>query len=218
MKANLSEYEDYVTEKITGYIGIISSIAFIFIYYHFRKMRLIIMILFFSSGITWLLYFGVTGSTIYLLIIIRCLQGIYQGGLHVAHFSYIMYFANQQNLCFYGCLTQFSMFVGLFIENLIFSFVGWKTAIIIFFIESVIFGSLIWLVPEFNVKSKAATSEYLYQRDNLRSLIIASISMLIQLLSGIGVVLNSLPKMLGNIGINISGTFQSCLFNFQSWL
>lgn len=131
-KSELTYYENYFADKITGYVGIIGSILFIFIYYHFQKMRLIISILFYCSAVTWILYLGVKENTVFLLLIIRTLQVIYQSGLHIAHFTYIMHFADQQMICFYGCLTQCSMFTGLLLENLLFSFVSWNAAAIIF--------------------------------------------------------------------------------------
>lgn len=213
-KTELTENENYFLDKITSYFGIVFSIVFIFIYYRVRKMRSIISIIFFCSAVTWLLYMAVDEDKMFILYIIKALQGIYCSGLQVAHFSYIMHFANDNMKCFYGSLTQFSMFIGLFIENLIFTFLDWKSAAIIFFVESVIFGGLIWLVPEYHVKPKSVTREYIYRKDNLKLLIISIVSMAIQLLSAIGVLLNSLSEMLEGVGLSLSGPTQSCLFDF----
>lgn len=217
-KRELSYYEDYFANKITGYVGDVFSIIFIFIYYKVGKMRLIVSVLFICNAVTWLFYLAIDENKIYILFIIKALQGIYCSGLQIAHFSYLMHFGNDSNKCFLGCLTQFSMFAGLFFENLIFALVSWKAAIFIFFAESFIFGGLIWLVPEYHIKSKSITKESIFRKENIKMVVISTISMCLQLLSGIGILLSSLSKMLGGVGLDLSGPLQSCLFDFVGGL
>lgn len=118
----LSHYEYYFGKMIIFYFGMISSIMFIFAFYRYGKVRLIISIVFILNGLTWLLYYAVNEHRIYILYIIRSLQGIYLGIFQLISFPYIIKFTKDSKQCMYGCLLQFSMFLGLFFMNLFFNF------------------------------------------------------------------------------------------------
>lgn len=213
-KKEFTYWENYFAEKLAYYFGMISTVSLVFIYYRVGKMRLIISILFFSSGITWLFYFGVKENNFYLLLIIRVLQGIYMGGLQLSHFIYVMHFVSDKTPNFFGCLTQFSMFVGLFLLNFLMSLLKWNVVVIILFVQSIVFGGLIWIVPEIHIKPKSLTREYVYSKEHLKNLIVAAMLMVFQLMSGIGVVLNELKKMMEGIGLNLTSPVESCTFDF----
>lgn len=189
-KKELSYYETYFVRKLIYYFGIVSSIVLIFVYYKYKKMKLIISVNYFLCSVTWLLYFAVNEKTFIVIYIIRSLQGIYVGALQISHLTYIMLFANIRKKCFYGCLTQFSMFLGLLIMNFLFTLCGWRTVVIIFFVETAVFGGLIWLVPEIHIKPKSVVKESIFSKENFKCLLIAMALMLLQLLSGIGILLN----------------------------
>ena len=73
---DLSYYQNYFATKSTYYVCLISSISFVFIFYRYKKMRLILSIGFICNSITWLLYLAVNENTFYLLIVLRGIQGI----------------------------------------------------------------------------------------------------------------------------------------------
>lgn len=210
----LSYYQNYFAKKIIMYCAIISTILFIFIFYKYRKVKLIISISFFVNGITWLIYFGVTDNTIYVLYIIRALQGFCLGIFQLIDIPYIMHFAKSTKQSFCGCLIQFSMFCGLFIMNLLFNFFNWKTVVIIFFLFSVFCGCLIWKVPELPIKPKSMTNEHIYHKEHIKPIFVMMTIMLLQQLSGIVILLTQLSEMLVGIGVNIGGHLQTCLFDF----
>ena len=213
-KKEFTYYETYFSRKMAFYTGMVSSISFIFVFYRIKKLRLIISIIFFLGGFTWLLYFAVKEDKIIIIYIIRGIQGIYLGTLHMSHFPYVMRFANEDKKCFFGCLNQFSMFFGLFIMNLLFAFVNWKTIIVLLCTQSIIFGGLIWFVPEMHIKPKSILNESIFSKENIGPLLIMIILMNLQHFTGIGIFLNQISTLLSGIGINMNLPFQTCLFDF----
>lgn len=213
-KTDLTYYERYFSKKVTMYAGLISSISFIFIFYKILRMKLIISITFLLNGITWLFYFAMNENRTYLLYVIRSLQGIYLGCFQITTIPFILNFAVNSKKCFCGSLIQFSMFVGLFLMNLLFVYFSWNVVIIIFFVLSLAFSGLIWLVPEIYIVPKSITKEYVNKRENIRLLIIMLLTMLLQQMSGIGTLLQQLSDILSGIGLDIDNNLQACLFNF----
>lgn len=176
-------------------------------------MKLIISIAFFISGFTWLLYFGINENRIFLLYIIRSIQGIILG-CQITSIPYIMNFANNSKKGFYGSLIQFAIFLGLFTENFLFVYFSWKIVVIILFVISLAFSALIWLVPDIYIMPKSVTKEYIFKRENFRLLIIMIFAMLFQQISGIGILIQQLPTVLSGIGLDIDQRLQICLFDF----
>lgn len=210
----ISYYQNYFAKKMTFMVGFVSSISFIFIFYKVRKMRLIISVAFFMSGVTWLLYLLITEDKFYVFIIIRGIQGIYLGALHMPCVTYIFHFANDENKCFCGCMVQVSMFVGLLLLNLLFNFANWKTVAIICAVESFLFCGIIWIIPEFYVKPKTITHEYILKKSNLRNLFIMMLIMLLQQFSGISTLLGQVSRLLSGVGLSIGVYLESVLFDF----
>lgn len=213
-KTELTYYQNYFAKKATIYVGCISSIISIFVFYRVRKLRLILSVLFFCSGITWLIYYAMNENRIHLLFIIRSIQGIYLGFFQTASIPFIMNFSKDHNKCFCGCLIQFSMFCGLFLMNLFFNFFRWNVVILIFCFLSLTFSGLIWLVPEINIIPKSAKNEYIISGNNIRLFITMLFAMLFQQLSGIGILIEQLDELLSGIGLEIDSKLQSCLFDF----
>lgn len=213
-KKEISYYQKYFGKKATLYAGTISSFLLIFIFYKINKTKLIISITFLCNAITWLIYFLMNEKKIYIAYILRSLQGIYLACFHVLSLPYMMNFIIFSKKCFCGCLIQFSMFLGLFFINLLFVYLSWKDVVIILFVISLIFSGLIWLVPELHIKPKKITKEYIYQKDNLFLLIIMLFVMILQHLSGIGILLGQLSRVLKGIGLDLDSHLQACLFDF----
>ena len=207
-------YNNYFAKKATLYAGTISSIIFIFVFYRFQDRRMIISIIFILSAITWLIYFLINENRIYISYIIRSIQGIFLGCFQVICLPYMLNFISNSRKCFVGCLVQFSMFLGLFFLHFLFVYLSWKTVVVIFSILSLVFSALIWLIPEIQLLPKSISKIYINQKDNSRLLIIMILTMLLQQLSGIGILLGNLSNVLSKIGIDLDSHLQVCLFNF----
>lgn len=215
---DFSYYENYFANKITYYAGLISSISFIFVYYRYRKMKLVLSITLFLNGVTWLLYLAVDEHKVPLFIVIRGLQGLYLGIFQMSQISYILHFAYDEIKCFCGCLSQVAMFTGLLITNLLFNFCSWQAVVIILAAQSILFCGAIWLVPEYHIKPKSITHEYIWDKGNIKKLLIALLIMLLQQLSGIGTLLGQVSRLLSGVGLNIGNYLESCLFDFVGGL
>lgn len=213
-KKEISYYENYFGKKATIYVGSVSAILFIFVFYRCQRMKLIISITFIFSAFTWLIYFALSEEKIYIAYIFRSIQGIYLGCFHVSSLPYIMNFVKYSMKNYCGGLIQFSMFFGLFFLNLICVYLSWEVVIVILFFMSLIFSGLIWLVPDIFIKPKKITKKYIHQKDNLKLLIIMILTMLLQHLSGIGILLGQLSRVLAGIGLNIDPHLQIYLFDF----
>ena len=210
----LTYYEDYFAEKITYYIGIITAICLVFLYYKIRKMRIVISVSFFFNAATWLIYLLISEKRVFLFIFVRGLHGIFLSTFQMSHCVYLLHFADQDNICFCGTLIVASMFVGLLILNFLFYCCNWRAVIIICAVQSLIFCGLIWLVPEINIKSKSQSKERIYDKNHRRSLLIMIFIMVLQQLSGISILLGQLSRILASIGFSIDQYLQSCLFVF----
>ena len=127
----LSYYEDYLAEKITYYVGIVTAIILVFIYYRIRRMRIIISFGFFFNSVVWFIYLITDENHVYIFIFVRGLKGIFLSIFQMSHCVYILHFVSQENVCFCGGLFQGTMFTGLLFLNFIFYCVKWRIAIVI---------------------------------------------------------------------------------------
>ncbi|KAK8892487.1 glucose import [Tritrichomonas musculus] len=210
----LSYYEDYFAEKITYYVGMVAAICFAFLYYKVCKMRLIISLGFIFNAIIWLIYLAVSENRVYVFIIVRGLQGITLALFQMSHCVYQFHFANQDSLCFCGGLIVSAMFVGLFFLNLIFYCCNWRPAAVICAIQSLLFAGLIWLVPEIYIKPKSISNSKIFDKCNRRPLLALIVIMIFQQLSGIGILLGQLSRILSSVGLSLDHYLQLCLFTF----
>lgn len=213
-KKEFTYYENYFGKKATMYVATVFSIIFIFIFYKLQKMKLILSVTFALSAITWLIYFGVNENNMYLVYTIRSIQGVYMACFHVACLPYMMNFVKNSSKCFCGCLVQFSMFLGLFTMNLLFVYLTWSVIVVIMCVLSLAFSALIWLVPEYHVNPKSMTNEYIHKKENFKLLVIMLLAMFLQHISGIGILLGQLSKVLAELGLDIDMYLQTCLFDF----
>lgn len=209
----ISYYENYFAKKITFMVGFISSISFIFVFYRYRKMRLIISISFFLSAVVWFLYIIIDENKFYFFIFLRGIQGIFLGTFQMPSITYILYFTHEENKCFCGCLLQVAMFMGLLILNLLFQFTSWKTVAIVSAVQSLLFCGTIWLVPEYYVKRKSMTHDQVFNKNNRRNLLIMMMIMLLQQFSGISTLLGQVSRLLAGVGLNIGEYMNSVLFD-----
>lgn len=191
----LTYYEDYFAEKITYYVGIVTAIFLVFIYYKIRKMRIIISLGFFFNSAVWLIYLITDENHVYIFIVVRGLQGIFLSIFQMSHCIYILHFVNYENVCFCGGLFQGTMFTGLLFLSFLFYCVKWRVVVIIISIQSLIFCGLIWFVPEIHIKPKYQTKIHIYDRNNRKSLFIMIFIMVLQQLSGIGILLGQLSRI-----------------------
>ncbi|KAK8846405.1 glucose import [Tritrichomonas musculus] len=210
----LTYYENYFCKKITFYVALVSAVSFVFIYYKVRKMRLIISISFFLNAVVWLLYLASNDNNIYLFYIIRGIQGVFLSIFQMSHVIYVLHFASSEIKCFCGCCFQVAMFTGLFFLNLIFFCVSWKAVAAILAVQSIIFGGLIWIVPEMHIKPKSITKESVFQKNHIKPLLVMMLIMFLQQLTGIGTLLGQLASMLSGVGLDLESHLQSCLFDF----
>lgn len=214
----LTYYENYFAEKITYYVGIVTAILLVFIYYKVRRMRLIISVGFFLNAVVWLFYLIEDENHVYILILVRGLQGIFLSLFQMSHCIYILHFVNPDMKCFFGGLFQGTMFTGLLFLNILFYSVNWRAVIVICSIQSILFSTTIWLVPEIHIKPKRITKESLLNRTHRWPLFVMIFIMVIQQLSGIGILLGQLPRILDEVGMNMDPFLQSILFDFVAVL
>lgn len=209
----LSQFQSNVADKITTYFGAFSAIIWIIVSYKVRKRRLIISIVFDVSSVIWLIYIATSDNNLWLIIILRAINGILLGFFQTVHISYIMYFAEENLYGFFGCLVQVSMFLSLSLLYLMFYAIQWKTVCIILAIQSFLFSGLIWLIPEFWVIPKTSSHTRIYHQPYLRNAIIMVSIMMIQCFSGIGFMIDNCARLLYEIGIDIDSTVQSSFMN-----
>lgn len=215
-KLSLSYYEDYLAEKITYYVGIVTSIFLIILYNKIKKMRLVISISFLFNGVIWLLYTASSEKRFFLIIILRGFQGIFLSIFQVSHCIYLMHFSRPSNSYFIGNLIVTSMYVGLLFIHVLFYCCNWRSVVTICSIESFIFCVLIWLVPEIFIKSRLKVR--IYDKNHRRSLVLMIILMVFQQLSGIGILLGQLSQILTKVGLSLDQHLQLCLFSFVCFL
>lgn len=210
----LSYYENYFLRKILYYIAFISAISFVFIYYRIKKLRSMVSLGFYIYAFTWLLYFAVDENRIHVLFIIRGLQGVFHALFQVSFVTYIYHFIQPDHKCFYGCFFQFMMFFGLLLLNLLFYLTSWKTVSIVLFMQASVFGSLIWFVPDVKIKPKSISKESIFSKAHLKCLLVMLMLMILQQLSGIGVLLGQFTEILISVGLNIDNHLQAIMFDF----
>lgn len=210
----LTYYENYFAEKITYYIGIITAICLVLIYYKLHKMRIVISVGFFFNAVTWFLYLLISEHRVFMFIIVRGLHGIFLSIFQMSHCVYLLHFSNEENTCFVGTLIVGSMFLGLLILNFLFYCCNWRAVTVICAVQSLIFCGLIWLAPEIRIKSRSQCKERIYDKNNRRSLFAMVFIMILQQLSGISILLGQLSRILVGIGLHIDSYLQSCLFVF----
>lgn len=181
-------------------------------------MRIVICLGFIFNAITWLIYLAVSEERVFIFILVRGLQGIFLSIFQMSHCIYIMHFANQDVKCFCGGLFQGTMFLGLLVLNFLFYCCSWRVVTIICACQSILFAGTIWLVPEMHIKSKTHTKEHIFNRNNRKSLLVMIFIMVLQQLSGIGILLGQLSRILADVGLDIDPYLQSCLFDLVAVL
>ena len=189
-----------------------SSILSIFIYYKIKKRRLIISKAFILNSAIFLGYLGINENRFWLAIFLRIFNGIFLGFFHSIIVSYLYHFVT----CyygFYGYLIQTVMFLGLVFLNLLFSALHWKYVAIILSAQDILCSLLIWILPEVLPPPKSITHDYIYQKQHYYNLFVIFFLMLMQQFSGIGIVINNVPRMLIGIGLKIESHLQTALMN-----
>lgn len=207
-----------VANRITNYLGAISSIAFIFINYKFKKRRILISIIYVVSGITWLIYMAVNEHNIWLSIVLRAFNGIFIGFFQSSHISYMMHFSQEKLFGFHTSLIEAAITFSISILNIMFYAIPWKIISIILSIQSFLFGGLIWLIPEFIVIPKTYSRQYIHQSPYMKNCLVMVSIMAIQCFSGIGFMIDNCSRLLGDIGIEMNAYLQLALVNFISCL
>ena len=186
----------------------VSSIISVFIYYKIKKRRLFLSICFVLNSIVWLTYLGFDEKHFWLAIILRICNGISVGIYHSISISYLFSFVYSEYVAFYGYHIQTVMFLSLVVVYALFSYVDYKMIAIVFAIQDLVLSGLIFFLPEIYPPSKSSTNEYIFQRGNLRNLLITVMLMVFQQFCGINIVLRKVPLMLEGIGINMKPTLQ----------
>lgn len=72
---------------------------------------------------------------------------------------------------------------------------------------------LIWILPEVLAPPKSITHDYIYQKQHYYNLFVIFFLMLMQQFSGIGIVINNVPRMIIGIGLKIESHLQTALMN-----
>ncbi|KAK8849268.1 glucose import [Tritrichomonas musculus] len=70
------------------------------------------------------------------------------------------------------------------------------------------------MVPDVHTKPKSVKNEYIFSRTYIKQVLVMIMLMVLQQLSGIGILLGQLSRILSGIGLNIESLFQSIIFNF----
>lgn len=91
---------------------------------------------------------------------------------------------------------------------------SWRTVSIILFVQALIFGSLIWFVPDVKIKPKSISKEYIFSKNHIRCLLVMIMLMVLQQLSGIGIILGQFTEILLSVGLNIDNHLQAIMFDF----
>lgn len=212
--SKLSKYQIEIHGKMTTYVSTICSILSIFLSYKMKKRRLPISIMYLASGVIWIFHMVIGKDDYALVLILKALCGVLLGFFHSVHISYMMHFVEKENLAFYGCLVQFSMFCSLVLVNILVYAVNWKLICLFISIQSFLFAGLIWIVPEVHVIPKKASNTYVYKKPHLRNVIVMMAIMWLQCFSGIGFMIDNCARLMSDVGINIDTKLQSALTNF----
>ncbi|KAK8886534.1 glucose import [Tritrichomonas musculus] len=212
--SKISDLQLDIANRISTYFASASAIVTIFLSYKFKKRRLPITINFIIEGIVWLVYLAISDKLIWLVIVLRAINGILLGFFHSVHISYIMHFAEKESLGHHGCLVQFAMFLSLCFLNFLTFAVSWRTLAVILSIQSFLFAGLIWLVPESPIQQKSSSHAYIFHSPNFKNLLIMITIMFVQCFSGIGFMIDNCPRLMSSIGIDIAPELQSVLTNF----
>ena len=210
----VSDLQLEIANRISTYFASASAVATIFLSYAVKKRRLPITINFIIAGIVWLVYLAISDELMWLVIVLRAINGILLGFFQSVHISYIMHFADKELLAHHGCLVQFSMFFSLCVLNFLIYAVSWKILAVILSIQSFLFAGLIWLVPESPIQSKSSSRAYIFHSPNFKNLLIMLTIMFVQCFSGIGFMIDNCARLMSSIGIDIPSELQSVLTNF----
>lgn len=195
-----------------------SSIISVFVYYKVKKRRLLISILFFFNAITNFCYLAVNEDTFWLAILLRLMNGIFLGFFHSIIVFYLYRFVTNIYYNFYGYLIQTVMFLGLVIIGLLFSFLHWTMVAIILAVQYILLAGLIWTLPEVLPPPKSITHDYIYQKQHRYHLFVIFLLMLLQQFSGIGIIINNVPRLLAGVGLQLKSHLQSTLMNIIGFL
>ncbi|KAK8857792.1 glucose import [Tritrichomonas musculus] len=214
--SKISKFQLDFANNVTGYMAAASSLIFIFVSYRIKKRRIFISILYLLSGVIWLVYLAINDKNLWLLILLRTINGVFIGFFQSAEISYMMHFSQEKLFGFHGSLIEVSITLAISLLNVMFYSIDWKIISIILSIQSFAFGGLIWMIPEYKVIPKTYSRQYIYKPPFLKFLIVMISIMAIQCFSGIGFMIENCPRLLKDIGIELDSYIQLAFSNFIS--
>ena len=207
----LSDKLDTEAGNITNYVGCVAAIASIFIFYAVRKIRIVISINYFLSGVLFLLYLAISQNSLWVILLLRALQGIVLSIFQSIMILCIFSFANEETYGFFGCLVQTFMFFSLVILYLLCNWCSWQVVVIVLAIENFVNAGVIWLGPEISIIPKKMSRDYFYEKKHWFPIFVTTMLMVFQQFSGIGTLMERVPQLLAGIGFETSPALQNVL-------
>lgn len=214
--SNVSQIQLDVANLITKYVAAFSPFLFIFISYKIKKRRMFMSVLYIIGGIIFLIYLVINEKLVWLIILLRIINGVLIGFFQSATISYMMHFSQEKLFGFHGSMIEVAITLAISLLNLLFYAMQWKIVAILLSVQSFIFAGLVWLLPEYIVISKAYSHQYIYKSPFLSNLIVMISIMIIQCFSGIGFMINNCSRLLKDIGIEMDPFIQSAFVNLIS--
>lgn len=184
-----------VTIIILTHIKIRTAISFVSIY----------------NGILWLLMLAASPARFWLVIFIRCLQGLALGFYATSTPMYVFELAPEDALGFLGCMNQVGIGFGGIIKDVLFAFVNWNIYAIVIAIITFIHAAMIWLVPVSKIDPKIVRFESVFQKKYVFKLFSGCMQMIFQQVTGINVICANLPQMLKNIGFDMDKNLRNAI-------
>ncbi|OHT01029.1 major facilitator superfamily transporter [Tritrichomonas foetus] len=212
------ENEKFITKCFTvvsALTSIVGSVFFLFLFLRFQR-KLIISIMSVAYSIFWFIILATSESHIWIAILSIGLQGFIIGGYCVVIPPYIVELSPATAVNFYGTLHQVGCALAIVIFDVVGAFADWRVYTYIGASWVLIFGGLIWLVPddEHSLKLKKRTKvfeETLFQKKYAFKIVTVLALMIFQQICGINAILNNMAALMASSGLDINSNLQQAI-------